>query len=41
MENSLRIADRLILLRKGRIVARGTPDDMKASQDAFIQEFLT
>ncbi len=41
MENSLRIADRLILLRKGCIVARGTPDDMKASQDAFIQEFLT
>jgi phospholipid/cholesterol/gamma-HCH transport system ATP-binding protein len=41
MENSLRIADRMILLRKGRIVARGTPDDMKSSQDAFIQEFLT
>ncbi|MFA5260110.1 MAG: ATP-binding cassette domain-containing protein [Candidatus Omnitrophota bacterium] len=41
MENSLRIADRMILLRKGRIVARGSPDDMKASQDAFIQEFLT
>lgn len=41
MENSLRIADRMILLRKGRIVARGTPDDMKSSRDAFIQEFLT
>ena len=41
MVNSLRIADRMILVRKGRIVARGSPADMKASPDAFIQEFLT
>ena len=41
MENSMRIADRMILVRTGRIVARGSPAEMRSSPDAFIQEFLT
>ncbi len=40
MDNALRIADRMILIRQGRIVAAGTPDDMQMSSDSFIKEFF-
>ncbi len=38
--NSFRIADRLILLNGSRIVAMGTKQEMQASHDAFVQEFM-
>ena len=38
--NSFRIADRLALIRQGKIVARGTRKELEASRDPFIQEFL-
>lgn len=38
--NSLRIADRLVLIREGRIIAEGTPSQFKTSQDGYLQEFL-
>ena len=38
--NSLRIADRLILIRQGQIVAAGTPAELRSSKDAYLQEFF-
>ncbi|MCB9756838.1 MAG: ABC transporter ATP-binding protein [Candidatus Omnitrophica bacterium] len=38
--NSLRIADRIVLIRQGTIVAQGTPDQLRSSQDAYLQEFF-
>jgi len=35
-----RVADRVNLLRDGRIVFDGTPEDMVASDDPYIQSFL-
>ncbi len=40
IDNSLRIADRLILLNESRIVAIGTPEAMRANQEGFVREFL-
>ncbi len=40
IQNSFRIADRLALLQKGRIVALGTPQELRNSTDLFIKEFI-
>ncbi len=40
MRSALRIADRLAMLRGGRIVLSGPPDDLRASDDPFIRNFL-
>ncbi|MBI3314977.1 MAG: ATP-binding cassette domain-containing protein [Candidatus Omnitrophica bacterium] len=40
IDNSLRIADRLILLNESRIVAVGTPQAMRVHQEGFVREFL-
>jgi phospholipid/cholesterol/gamma-HCH transport system ATP-binding protein len=36
-----RVANRVNLLREGEIVFRGTPEDMVASDDRYIQAFLS
>jgi phospholipid/cholesterol/gamma-HCH transport system ATP-binding protein len=41
IQNSFRIADRLILIREGKIVAEGVPAQLQASHDSYLQEFLT
>ncbi|MFH1359648.1 MAG: ATP-binding cassette domain-containing protein [Candidatus Omnitrophota bacterium] len=38
--NSLRMADRLVIIHEGRFVAIGTQKELLSSKDAFIQEFL-
>jgi len=38
--NSLRIADRLILIRNGQILAQGQADDFRKSQDPYLQQFF-
>ena len=38
--NSFRIADRLALIRAGKIVAFGTPRELQDSKDPFVQEFI-
>jgi phospholipid/cholesterol/gamma-HCH transport system ATP-binding protein len=35
------IADRIALISEGRIVAVGTPDEVRASRDPVVQRFLT
>lgn len=40
MQCALDIADRIIVLDKGRIVEDGTPDDLKRSQQPLVREFL-
>lgn len=41
IQNSLRIADRLVLLQNGRIAAIGTPAEFKASPNVLIKEFIS
>ena len=38
--NSFRIADYMIILKDGRIVGRGDPEEIKRQQDPFVREFL-
>ncbi len=40
MANALRIADRLILIREGAVVIDGTKDDLTASSNPFVREFI-
>ncbi len=40
IENSMRIADRLILLNEGRVEAIGTKQELLASPRPFVKEFL-
>ena len=38
--NAFRIADRLALIRGGKIIASGTRAQLQASSDAFVKEFI-
>jgi phospholipid/cholesterol/gamma-HCH transport system ATP-binding protein len=40
IDNSLRIGDRLALMKDGRIVALGTSDELRASSHPFVREFI-
>jgi len=40
MANSFRIADRLILIKEGKIAMDGTQAEFKSSEDEFIREFI-
>jgi phospholipid/cholesterol/gamma-HCH transport system ATP-binding protein len=37
---SLKIVDYMYFVSDGRIVARGTPEDVRASQEAFVRQFV-
>lgn len=37
---ALRIADRLAMLRGGKVVVEGTPEDLRACDDPFVQAFF-
>jgi phospholipid/cholesterol/gamma-HCH transport system ATP-binding protein len=41
MSSAFRIADHMIMLHRGRIVASGTPDEIKQSDDLLVQQFIT
>jgi ABC-type transport system involved in resistance to organic solvents, ATPase component len=38
--NSLRIADRLALIKDGKVVAIGTKEDLESSEDIEVKKFL-
>ncbi len=40
IKSALRVADRMAMLRRGRIVFAGTPDEIRASDDPYIRNFL-
>jgi len=40
IENSFRIADRLILIQGSKIAAVGTKEELRASSNTFVQEFI-
>lgn len=40
IDNSFRVADRLIILNEGHIAAMGTVDEIKKSSESFIKEFI-
>jgi phospholipid/cholesterol/gamma-HCH transport system ATP-binding protein len=41
MHSAFRIADQMIMLHRGRIVAHGTPEEIKNSSDPLVQQFIT
>ena len=41
MQSAFRIADKMIMLHRGSIVASGTPDDLRDSSDPLVQQFIT
>jgi phospholipid/cholesterol/gamma-HCH transport system ATP-binding protein len=40
LEETFRIADRVIILANGKIAAQGTPDEVRHSQDPLVHQFV-
>ncbi len=40
MKSALAVADRLVMLYMGEIVAEGTPDEIRATQDPLVRQFV-
>ncbi len=40
MYNALRVSDRLVLIRQGKIVAMGDERQIRTSSDSFVREFI-
>ncbi len=40
MDSAFRIADRMAMLDRGRVVALGTPEEIRRSTDAMVQQFI-
>jgi len=40
MDSAFRIADRMVLLDRGRFVVSGTPDEMRNSTDPLVRQFV-
>jgi len=40
MESAFRIADRMVLLDRGKFIAAGSPDEMKNSTDPIVKQFV-
>ena len=41
LDETFHIADQVIVLANGRVVAQGTPDEVKRSQDPLVHQFVT
>jgi phospholipid/cholesterol/gamma-HCH transport system ATP-binding protein len=41
LEETFRIADQVIVLANGRIVAQGTPDEVRHSTDPLVHQFVS
>jgi len=40
MDSAFRIADRMVLLDRGKFIVSGTPDEMKHSTDPLVRQFV-
>jgi phospholipid/cholesterol/gamma-HCH transport system ATP-binding protein len=40
MDSAFRIADRMVLLDRGKFIASGTPDEMRNSKDPLVHQFV-
>jgi len=40
MNSAFRIADRMVLLYRGKIIAEGTPEEIRESPDPVVQQFI-
>ncbi|MEA2736667.1 MAG: phospholipid/cholesterol/gamma-HCH transport system ATP-binding protein [Humisphaera sp.] len=40
MDSAFRIADRMVLLDRGKFIVSGTPDEMRNSSDALVRQFV-
>jgi phospholipid/cholesterol/gamma-HCH transport system ATP-binding protein len=40
MDSAFRIADRMVLLDRGKFIASGTPDEMRESKDPLVHQFV-
>jgi phospholipid/cholesterol/gamma-HCH transport system ATP-binding protein len=40
MGSAFRIADRMVMLYEGRIVAEGRPEEFRDSQDPLVRQFV-
>ena len=41
MTSAYKVADRIAMLYEGRIIAYGTPNEIKSSKDPVVQQFIT
>jgi phospholipid/cholesterol/gamma-HCH transport system ATP-binding protein len=41
MTSAYKIADRIAMLYKGKIIAVGTPQEMRDSEDPVVHQFIT
>ena len=40
MTSAYKIADRITMLHKGRLIASGTPDEIRGSDNPYVQQFI-
>ena len=40
MPSTFRVADRIVLLKEGRVIAYGTPEALRESPDDLVQRFI-
>src|SRR3954471_5729723 len=40
MDSAFRIADRMVLLDRGKFIAAGTPEEMRASENPLVHQFI-
>ena len=41
MHSAYKIADRIAMLYEGKIIATGTPDEIRSSEDPYVKQFVT
>ncbi len=41
VEEAMRIADRIVLLYRGKVLVQGTPQEIRESPDPLVQQFIT